>query len=142
MPTSPAAPGRPSPLRPSERHPSKGGTTWPKRPRRRPRTETPTQDDTVSADRFREVAKHKKAAEDRAKALEKQIADLQAAIEDRDTQGLPELDKLRKNLEQAQKRAEDAEKRATDNERAAESPQGVVGDAVGPGSGFMTLRTP
>jgi hypothetical protein len=81
--------------------------------------ETAPVDETVPAERFREVAKHKKAAEDRAKALEREVADIRAAMEERDSQGLPELERLRKSLEQTQKRADEAEKRATDQERAA-----------------------
>lgn len=77
--------------------------------------ETP---ETVPADRFREVAKHKKAAEERAKTAEREAAELRAQMEDREQAGLPELDKLRKQLEQATQRAQEAETRAQEHERA------------------------
>lgn len=75
--------------------------------------------EVVPADRFREVAKHKKAAEERAKTAERQIAELQAQIEDREHQNLPELDKLQKALAKAEERAQQADQRAADLERSA-----------------------
>jgi hypothetical protein len=60
---------------------------------------TQEETETVSGDRFREVAKHKKAAEERSKALERELSELRAQLEDRDSQNLPELERERKARE-------------------------------------------
>lgn len=69
-------------------------------------------EDTVPKERYVSLSKHKKAAEDRAKQLEKDFADLKAQMEERETAGLPELERERKRAEQLEKRATEAEKRA------------------------------
>jgi hypothetical protein len=70
--------------------------------------EAKPEDETVPAERFREMKKHHKAADERAKALEQQLTELKAQIEDRDAQGLPELERERKRAEALEKRAADA----------------------------------
>lgn len=60
-------------------------------------------EDTVSADRFREVAKHKKAAEDREKQLKKEMEELRSQLEEREQASLPELERERKAREQLEK---------------------------------------
>lgn len=75
-------------------------------------------EETVPKERYISLSKNKKAAEDRAKALEKDMADLRAQMDERETAGLPELERERKRAEQLEKRIQDAEKRAEDAERS------------------------
>lgn len=67
------------------------------------------EDQRVPYERFEQVNRKAKEAGERATALEQQIADLRTQLEDREAAGLPEMDQLKKRLEQAEKRAQDAE---------------------------------
>lgn len=71
-----------------------------------------TTEQTVPYAKFQQVNAKARADADRAKALEKERDDLKAAMEERENAGLPELDRMRKDLERAAKRAEEAEARA------------------------------
>lgn len=71
-------------------------------------------EETVPKERYISLSKNKKAAEDRAKALEKDMADLRAQMEERESAGLPELERLKKDMERFQKRAEEAEAKAAE----------------------------
>ncbi len=68
-------------------------------------------------ERLNKESAKRKDAEQRALDVESQMAELKAAIEERDQAGLPELDRVRKQAEQFEKRAADAEKRAEETER-------------------------
>src|SRR4051812_3430211 len=74
----------------------------------------------VPYERFKQANTKAKEAAQKAAALEKSVADLQAQIEERESAGLPELEQLRKRLEQAEKRADQAEqaKQAADTQIA------------------------
>lgn len=76
-----------------------------------PETETKTEQ-TVPYERFQQANAKAKEASDRAKALEKSVADLKASMEERENAGLPELDRMKKDLERAEKRAADADAKA------------------------------
>lgn len=65
-------------------------------------------------ERLNKESGKRKEAEQRAKQAEQDMAGLRAQMEEREQQGLPELDQLKKRLEQAEKRAEDAEKAKQD----------------------------
>jgi hypothetical protein len=75
-------------------------------------------DQRVPYERFQQANKKAKESADRAKELEQQIADLQASMEERETAGLPDLERERKARETAEKRLADAEKRAQDADRS------------------------
>jgi hypothetical protein len=75
-------------------------------------------EEVVPASRFAEMAKHKKASDARAKDLEKQIRDLQAAVEERETAGLPELERERAARQKLEQRLQEAEARAQQQEQA------------------------
>jgi hypothetical protein len=82
-------------------------------------TETTTEtadDQRVPYERFQQANKKAKEASERSKALEKDLAELRAQMEERETAGLPELERERKRAEQLEKRAAEAEKRAQDTE--------------------------
>jgi TolA-binding protein len=66
----------------------------------------------VPYERFQEVNR-------KAKSLESQMQELRQQLEERETAGLPELERERKQREQLEKRLQDAEQRATAQERAA-----------------------
>ena len=68
-------------------------------------------------DRLNKESAKRKDAEKRATDVESQMAELKAAMEERDQAGLPELERERKRVEQLEKRAIDAEKRAEETER-------------------------
>lgn len=65
---------------------------------------------TVPYERFQQANSKAKEAAARATALEKSVAELTAAMEERENAGLPELDRMRKDMERLSKRAEEAEK--------------------------------
>jgi DNA repair exonuclease SbcCD ATPase subunit len=75
-------------------------------------TEQPTDDQRVPYERFEQVNKKAKEAAERATTLETQLKDLKAQLDDRESAGLPELDRLKKDMERVQKRADEAEARA------------------------------
>jgi colicin import membrane protein len=77
----------------------------------------PVEDQRVPYERFQQANKKAKEAADRAKALEKQMSDLQAQMEERESAGLPELERERKAREAAEKRLAEAEQRAEETER-------------------------
>jgi hypothetical protein len=83
----------------------------------------PPEDQSVPYERFQQVNKKAKDAADRAKALEKQMADLKAQMDERESAGLPELERERKRAEALEKRIADAEKRAEDAERSVQRGQ-------------------
>lgn len=72
----------------------------------------PKTEQTVPYERFQQANQKAKDAATAQKALERKVADLTAAMEERENAGLPELDRMRKDLERAAKRAEEAEARA------------------------------
>lgn len=73
----------------------------------------------VPYERFQQANKKAREAADRAKALERDLAEMRQAMEDREEKGLPELDQLRKRLDVAEKRAQEAEQRAEQTEHKA-----------------------
>lgn len=76
-------------------------------------TETKTEN-TVPYERFQQANQKAREASDRAKALEKSIGELRTAMEARENEGLPELDRMRKDMERLSKRAEEAEAKAAE----------------------------
>lgn len=88
-------------------------TITPPEGEQKPPENTPPEDDQrVPYERFQKANQQAKEAKDRASKLERDMAELKAQIEERDQQGLPELDRERKRAEQLEKRIADAEKRA------------------------------
>lgn len=79
-------------------------------------------DQTVPYERFQQVNSKAKEASERTKALEKELADLRAAAEAREAEGLPELERERKAREKAEREAAEAraeaEKARADYSRA------------------------
>ncbi len=71
-------------------------------------------EETVPYDRFQQANKKARDAADRAKALEKDVADLKTQVQEREQAGLPELDRLKKDIERLSKRAEEAEAKAAE----------------------------
>jgi hypothetical protein len=67
---------------------------------------------TVPYERFQQANTKAKEAATRAAALEKDMKELKAAMEERENAGLPELERERKRAEQLEKRIADAEARA------------------------------
>ncbi len=67
-------------------------------------------------DRLSKESAKRKDAEKRATEIEKSLAELKAQMEERESAGLPELDRERKRAEQLEKRAAEADKRAEDAE--------------------------
>lgn len=82
-------------------------------------TEEKAHEETVAYERFQKVNQQAKEAKQKAAQLEKQMADLRAQMEERETAGLPELERERKRAEQLEKRASEAEARAEAQEKAA-----------------------
>lgn len=68
-------------------------------------------------DRLNGESRKRKEAETRAKAIEKQLADLQSQMEEREQAGLPELERERKRAELLEKRIVEAEARAEQSEQ-------------------------
>lgn len=66
-------------------------------------------EETVPASRFAEMAKHKKAADAKAKELERQVNDLRSQMEDRESAGLPELEQMKRQMAKLEQRAAEAE---------------------------------
>jgi hypothetical protein len=77
-------------------------------------TEQKTHEETVAYERFQKVNQKAKAEAEARKAAEQKVADLMAAMEERESAGLPELERLKKDMERAQKRAEEAEAKAAE----------------------------
>jgi hypothetical protein len=76
--------------------------------------EKPPTEQTVPYERFQQANAKAKEAAARATALEKSVADLKAAMDERESAGLPELDRMKKDLERQQKRADEAEAKAAE----------------------------
>jgi hypothetical protein len=72
---------------------------------------------TVPYERFQQANQKAKEAATARTALEKQVADLTAAMEERENAGLPELDRMRKDMERLSKRAEEAEAKAANADK-------------------------
>jgi len=70
-------------------------------------------------DRLSKESGKRKEAEKQTVTLQKQIADLTAAMEERESAGLPELERERKRAEQLEKRIAESEKRAEEAETRA-----------------------
>lgn len=79
-------------------------------------TPTPEQkhEETVAYERFQKVNQKAKAEAERAKTLERELSDIRAQLEERESAGLPELERMKKEMERIQKRAEEAEAKATE----------------------------
>lgn len=73
-------------------------------------------ENTVPFERFQKVNQQAKEAKQQAAQLAKDIADLRAQMEDRETAGLPELERERKRAEQLEKRAAAAEQKAAESD--------------------------
>jgi len=67
---------------------------------------------TVPYERFQQANAKAKEAATKAAALEKDMKELRAAMEDRENAGLPELERERKRAKQLEERIADAEARA------------------------------
>jgi hypothetical protein len=87
---------------------------------------------TVPYERFQQANAKAKEAATKAAALEKDMKELRAAMEDRENAGLPELERERKRAEQLEKRIADAEARAeaADAKLARTTKAGWVRDAA------------
>lgn len=66
----------------------------------------------VPYDRFKKV-------NDSKKEIERQLSEAKAALEERETQDMGEVDKLRRAVEKAEQRAKDLEQKAAENEQRA-----------------------
>lgn len=73
-----------------------------------------THEETVAYERFQKVNQKAKAEAERAKTLERELSDIRAQLEERESAGLPELERMKKEMERIQKRAEEAEAKATE----------------------------
>ena len=71
-------------------------------------------EETVPYERFTKVNQQAKEAKAQTVALQKQLDDLKAQMDERETAGLPELERERKRAEQLEKRAQEAEQKATE----------------------------
>jgi DNA repair exonuclease SbcCD ATPase subunit len=69
-------------------------------------------DQRVPYDRFQKVNQKAKEAADRAAKAEKDLAEIRSQLEEREQQGLPELEQMKKRLDQAEKARQDAESKA------------------------------
>ncbi|HVF79288.1 MAG TPA: hypothetical protein VNA28_13405 [Solirubrobacteraceae bacterium] len=78
-----------------------------------------THEETVAYARFQKVNQQAKEAKQQVAQMSKEMAELRAQMEERETAGLPELERERKRAEQLEKRAAAAEERAEKQEKAA-----------------------
>jgi hypothetical protein len=69
-------------------------------------------------DRLGKESAKRKEAEKRATDIEKSLAELKAQMEERESAGLPELERERKRAEQLEKRAAEAERKAEEATKA------------------------
>jgi hypothetical protein len=74
-----------------------------------PKDDGKQEEQRVPYERFQQVNQQAKDAKEKAAKLESDLADIRSQMEEREQQGLPELDQLRKRLEKAEQRAEQAE---------------------------------
>lgn len=70
--------------------------------------------ETVPYEKFQLINRRAKDEAEARRALEKKVADLTAAMEEREQAGLPELERFKKDLERAQARADAAEAKAAE----------------------------
>jgi hypothetical protein len=85
-------------------------------------TEEKAHEETVAYERFQTVNQKAKAEAEARKAADKKVAELMAQIEDRESAGLPELERLKKDMERAQKRADEAEAKAAEADKKLADP--------------------
>lgn len=69
-------------------------------------------EESVPFERFKQVNTKAKEAAERAKALEREVAEMRRQMEERETAGLPELEQMKKRLEAAERRAEENDRKA------------------------------
>jgi colicin import membrane protein len=89
-----------------------------------PEVETPDEapeEQKVPYERFQQANKKAKEAADRTKAIEKQLVELQAQVQEREEAGLPELERERKRAEALEKKIAEAESRAEKAEKEREN---------------------
>lgn len=79
-----------------------------------PETTEQETEKTVPYERFDQVNKQAKEAKVQTAELQKQIEALKAQMDERETAGLPELERERKRAEQLEKRAAEAEAKASE----------------------------
>jgi DNA repair exonuclease SbcCD ATPase subunit len=70
-------------------------------------------------ERLNKESGKRKEAQERASKLEQQVAEMRAQLEQHEQLGLPEIDRMKNELEKTAKRAEEAEKRAQEFEQQA-----------------------
>lgn len=73
-------------------------------------------EESVPYERFAQANRKAKEAADAAKAAQRQIDDLKRQVEERESAGLPELERMKKQLEAAERRAEENERKAQETE--------------------------
>lgn len=84
-------------------------------------TEATTEDQRVPYERFQQANTKAKEAAEKASALEKQLNEFKAQLQEREEAGLPELERERKRAEALEKRIADAESRAEAAERSVQT---------------------
>lgn len=84
-------------------------------------TEGTTEDQRVPYERFQQANTKAKEAAEKASALEKQLNEFKAQLQEREEAGLPELERERKRAEALEKRIADAESRAEAAERSVQT---------------------
>jgi hypothetical protein len=80
-----------------------------------------TEEQRVPYERFQQANAKAKEAAEKASALEKQLNEFKAQLQEREEAGLPELERERKRAEALEKRIADAEKRAEAAERSVQT---------------------
>lgn len=80
-----------------------------------------TEEQRVPYERFQQANTKAKEAAEKASALEKQLNEFKAQLQEREEAGLPELERERKRAEALEKRIADAEKRAEAAERSVQT---------------------
>lgn len=79
-----------------------------------PAATEPKHEETVPYERLQAATKKAKAEAEARKAADAKVAELTAQMEQRESAGLPELERLKKDMERAQKRADEAEAKAAE----------------------------
>jgi hypothetical protein len=82
-------------------------------------TEDKPDEQRVPYERFQQANRKAKEAADRSKELEKSVAELKTALEEREQAGLPELERFKKDLEKAERRAAEAERHLARSTKAS-----------------------
>lgn len=77
-------------------------------------TPEPETEKSVPYERFDKVNKQAKEAKAERDQMRKDMAELKAQMEERESAGLPELERLKKDMERAEKRAAEAEAKAAE----------------------------